>query len=187
MVGSVLSTVEYVQPWHENYDARRFLTTARQGLQAAPEPVPLADQPVPGPVVPALIFPYNLPSRVLSQIGGTFTTPDIATDIDMLDDNGAIFPGFATPDVAVPPRQLRACFPGGEQTVEFGSSTFDFPFWLSMSYRSDTGEDVGVTVGSTHYDGRIETGAHTLTFRTTGSVDRVVLDLPPGTRSASTR
>lgn len=184
VVGSVLSTVRYVEPWHEDYEARRFLTTAQESLKAQREPVELADQAVPGTVVPALIFPYNLPSRVLSPVGHRFSTPDIATDISVLDDRGAVVPGFAAPDVAVAPPLLVDCLHGGAkgQEVVLGTTTFDYPFWLSMSYRADSAADLGVTVGSKHYDGRIEAGAHTLTFRTTGSIDRVSFDLPVGTR-----
>ncbi|MEJ7633455.1 hypothetical protein [Aeromicrobium sp.] len=184
VLGSIVSTVTYVQPWHKDYEARRYLTTARQGLEAGSAPVELADQPVPGTVVPALIFPYNLPSRVLSPIRQTFTTPDIATDLAILDETGAVVPGVATPDIAVSPRELARCLVGGggTQQIELGSATFDFPFWLSMTYRSDTSDDIGVTVGTTRYEGRVESGSHILSLRTTGSIDRVTLDLPAGAR-----
>ncbi len=184
VVGSVVSTVAYVQPWHEDYDARRYLTTAHRGLESRSGPVELADQSVPGTVVPALIFPYNLPSRVLSPLGDHFSTPDIATDISVLDDSGSIVPGFASPDVAVDAHLLARCLRGGtsRQQILLGASTFDYPFWLSMSYRASSGADVGVTVGHLHYAGRVEAGLHTLTFRTAGRIDRVLFELPAGTR-----
>lgn len=184
VIGSVSSTVGYVTPWHENYDARRFLTTAVNELEAYKDPVVLVDQTVPGAVVPALIYPANLPSRVLSPVRDRFTTPDIANDMQMLDDNGVIVPAFAGDDFVVDGDSFDSCVNGSDRDphISFGSRTFDFPFWLSLSYRADFDADVTVSVGSTSYDTRILSGAHTLSLRTNGANDRIRFTLPTGSR-----
>lgn len=184
VAGSIASTLGYVKPWHQDFDARRYLTTAQQDLESRSTPVPLADQAVPGPVMPALFDPYNLPRLLLSPLATRFTTPDVATDMQVLDDNGSIKPGFASPDFTVASHRLARCLQGGaeSQHIAFGSATYDFPFWLSMSYRSDTSTEIGLVVGTKHYDARLEAGTHTLSLRTEGSNDRIVFDLPSGAR-----
>ncbi|MRJ77730.1 hypothetical protein GEV29_14390 [Aeromicrobium sp. SMF47] len=184
VIGSVASTIGYVKPWHEEFEARRFITTAVNELESQKQPVALADQSVPGVVMPELFFPTNLASRTLAPVGDRFTTPDIANDIQVLDDNGLIVPGFAGEDFVVAEDRLDTCLSGSDRNPQilFGSRTFDFPFWLSMSYRSDGDADVTVTVGDTSYDTRILEGAHTLSLRTEGANDRIRFTLPPGSR-----
>ncbi len=184
VIGSVFSTVTYVQPWHDDQGPRPFITTARAELASRSSPVPLADQTVPGVVVPQLIFPDNLVSRVLSPLGDEFTTPEIANDMQVLTDGGFVVPAFAGDDLVVDPANFASCLDGSQPDphVEFGVKTFDFPFWMSIAYRADQDSDVTVTVGDRRYRTRLLEGAHTVSMRTDGAIDRVDVDLPAGTR-----
>jgi hypothetical protein len=182
-VGSgVWSTSQYVSTWHDEFNARAYLTSARAELEARRTPVQLADEQIAADVVP-LPYPHNLYSHVLAPVGG-FETPDWGNDLEVLDGTGLLRPGTATSDVVVPDRLLRRCWRSSDGTaaVRLGLTTYDFPFWASLRYRIDRTGESHVVAGDATHDVQLVEGTHVLTFRTSGAFDRVELDLPVGSR-----
>lgn len=185
VIGALVSSVTYSSSWHANYDARAFVDTAAGELRFQPEPVNLADETVPGGVMPSLTYPYNLTSRMLAPLNKDFRTPDIANDISVLNGFGQVVPGGAAPDLDVPQENLTACLitdaDSPVATVELGARTLDFPFWASVTYRSLVTTDALVVAGTKRYSTTFLEGLHTLSFRTIGSFDTLEFSLAAST------
>lgn len=186
VVGAVVSSVTYANPWHDKNTATPFVKTARAQLESAPAPVALADEQVPESVLTSILYPYTLTSEFLAPLNSYFTTPDVANDIHVLDGYGQVVPGWASPDVDVPATNLARCLDvgegGGLATVELESKTFDFPFWASVTYRASATTSVVVIAGGERYNTTFLSGRHTLSFRTTGSFETMMFSLPTDTR-----
>jgi hypothetical protein len=181
VVGGVLSSISYANPWHDKNPATSFVEVATSQLEAQPAPIALADEQVPEGALASLFYPYTLVSEYLAPLDRHFTTPDVANDIHVLDGFGLIVPGAATPDVDVPAANLTQCLGGTQvgqvETVQLGSSTYDYPFWASVTYRASATTPVRVVAGGEHYDTTFLSGRHVLTFRTTGSFDAMLFAL----------
>jgi hypothetical protein len=173
---SVYSTVTYVKPWHGDFDTRRFIENAERELAAQPKPVAIADELVPEGVMYPLGFPYNKPSNLLAGLKDEFTVPSVATDLQVLDFVGSIKPGIVSNGITAPDDELATCIDGGGiRTVTLESSTLDYPFWLSVTYRATGDGRLQVTAGDNVIRGPIEDGEHTLFVRTEGVYDAVRL------------
>ncbi|MEH1169808.1 hypothetical protein V6V47_30955 [Micromonospora sp. CPCC 205539] len=68
MFGTVWTTSRYSDEWSQKF-GRSYLDTARIELASAPPGTVFFDTPVPGGVVPALSWPYNLQSRFFAAAG----------------------------------------------------------------------------------------------------------------------
>lgn len=184
VLGSIYSTVQYVRPWHSNYQARAFLGTTRSDFTAMPGKIQLADQIVPEGVMPGITFPYNLTSYILAPLGDRLTTPTIANDIGVLNGYGQIVSGLATPDLDVPQVNLQECLNGVSDgvpnVINLGAETYNYPFWASVTYRADEMYDVELAAGKLTYRSRLSRGLHVLSFRTAGSFDHLTVYLPRG-------
>ncbi len=181
-VSAAWSSITYVSTWHDDFQARTYLQTASAELGGRRVDVPLANEAVPQAVMQSLAYPQNLYDRILAPIGG-FRTPEWANDMAVLDGGGHVRPGVAATELVVPDELLASCLrgePGGTTRVDLGSTTFDYPFWASMTYRSDVTGDVRIRAGDRTHDARLLEGVHVLTFRTAGRFDEIELDLPAG-------
>lgn len=186
VVGAVISSLTYANPWHDKNSATPFIETARTHLEAQPAPVALANEQVPESVLTSILYPYTLTSESLAPLSKYFTTPDIANDIHVVDGYGQVVPGWSTPDVDVPPANLTQCL-GGEgagyiSTVQLGAKTYDFPFWASVTYRASATTKARVVAGGEQYDTTFLSGRHILTFRTTGSFEEMLFSLATDAR-----
>jgi len=180
VVSGVWYSAQYIAPWHDPFTARVYVQNAKHDLGDRRSDVPLANVSVPESVMPSVSFPLNLYDRVLAPIGG-FRTPAWSNEMQVLDPDGLVVPGEASGDLTVPDRLLRSCWRGEDDTparIPLGQTTFDYPFWASLTYRIDESGDARVTAGDLEHDVRLVQGRHVLTFRTSGSFDAVRVTLP---------
>lgn len=184
IASALFSSVAYVRPWHDNFETRRFVNQATAELQVARTPVQIADQAVPDGVVNAFSFPYNLPSRLLAPVGGHFTTPRFGNDLRTFDGQGHLVPGKVGAGIAAPSASLTSCVVGTPDTrastYKLGAKTVDYPFWLSVSYRSTDSGSVTVVAGANRQQGWVNRGRHTLFMRTEGRYKAVSLTVGAG-------
>lgn len=183
LAGALYSSVTYVEAWHKDYQARSFITTASNELKSQNGPVDLADESVPEGVMQSIAFPDNLTSRVLAPLNNYFRTPDMGTDLKVLSGFGQVVAGIASPDLDVPADSLTTCLTGqadgSPASVPLPSTTYNYPFWMSVTYRASSDAQFPLVAGSNWRHVPIQQGQHTLFLRMEGSYDRVDFYLPP--------
>ncbi|MCW2747741.1 MAG: hypothetical protein JWP10_883 [Nocardioidaceae bacterium] len=186
VTGAIFSSIMYVRPWHTTYDARGFVQLAESDLTRLEHPVQVADEAVPESVQQSITFPYNLTSYVFAPLNDMFDTPLVGNDLYVVNGFGQVVPGVARPDVVVPEANLDTCLIGRGPRflvgVDLGARTYDYPFWISVTYRADTDADLTVVAGANRKETTMETGLHTLFVRTAGSYDRVAFAMPQGAK-----
>lgn len=179
LTGSIYSSFKYVEPWHSDFATRQFITTAQSQFAARKAPVVLADQNVPDTVMPGLLLPYNQARLLFAPISHEFTTPAVATDLEVLDSLGLLEKGRVDGGMDIPPVVLGDCLvgtiAGKAHIVELGAKTYDYPFWLGLSYRSDRVGTLDLVAGETARIVPIERGTHTLFVKTEGAYDSVAV------------
>lgn len=185
IAGSLFSSVTYVTPWHENFAGRSYVETAEAQLKGRPVPAVLANQNVPETVLPSLLLPYNQMTLLLAPLSSNFRTPDVATDLSVLDQQGLIQPGTVEGGMIVGAEAIPPCLKhradGRSTTLELGAKTFDYPFWLAITYYSPDDGAVTVRAGETWRRGPVKKGSHTLFVKTEGAYDRLSLAPSEGT------
>lgn len=186
LVGSLVSSISYVQSWHDDFQAKTYVKTVSAELGQRDTPLPLANDNVPEPVLQGLTFPYNRVDHILAPLSNHFDAPDVANGMHVVGELGAVVPAIARPDTVVPPANLERCLDGGDgvlpETIDLGSPTFNFPFWASIVYRSDRQVPATISAGRSSYDVEFLPGLQTLSFRTEGSYDAIRVRLPAGSR-----
>lgn len=181
LVGSAYSTITYVEPWHDRFATRQFIENARSGFAESKAPILLANEVVPEAVLPPYSYPYNQLSQFLAPIDADFDVTETATDIKMLDPMGAVTTGRVEGGISVTPDRFDDCLEGGPEpaTIRLGSKTFDFPFWLSITYRADKDGALVMVAGDNWRRGPIAEGKHSLFLHTEGAYDRLKIQLEP--------
>ena len=180
LAGALWSAARYVASWHDPFLAKTWIRTAEASIDSRDSPVAVANDNVPEAVLQGLTYPYNRIDHILAPLGGRVTTPAVANDLDVLDGAGELQPGIARPDLVVDPALFSTCLEGptsGEDRVDLGQRTLDFPFWASIVYRADARTRATVTAGSTSHDVELLPGLHTLTLRTEGSYGEIAFRL----------
>lgn len=178
VAGAVVSTIGYVEPWHQDYPPRAYVD--RVAKAASGQTLQLVDAPAPPIVQLPTAYPYNLPSRLLSPLGARVRTPSIGTDLAVLDVLGR-------PQAADVPEGLTSA--GGprrgcgylasvdQRPVEIGLSgnTAGISRWMVIGYLASTDGALEVTTGERTVTAPAVDGLHRLFIRTQGEFDSVTI------------
>lgn len=173
IVASLTTTVAYVAPWHTDYPARLFVTTALAEAADARTELVVANDPAPGPVMSSFLFPSNTPNYLFAPARGKVRGVDGGVDLDVLDPFGRPVPALASADMELDVSDQK-CFVGSGRLM-LESPTLDYPFWATVSASFDASTTLHVTAGTARYEFEVPPGRHRLTFRTVGAFDRVWL------------
>ncbi|WP_214403229.1 hypothetical protein [Pseudonocardia lacus] len=179
--GSVVSTVNYAQRWHEN-PARPFVETARADLAGLPGTV-LIDGVVPDPVQWHVLGPYALASSLLAGAPEARFLHDgeSAPAPAMLDEQGRVRPAW------VPP--LTSAVPG--PTPDCGWLVFDRPVpvplqfggvgpwsWvIRVVWLSSTDNTGWIAAGDQRVPVAMPAGLHEVFVQVSGTVSTVTVEL----------
>lgn len=182
VVGSLVSTVTYVRPWHAEDDARRFpertyVAAVERSLAQEDGPVTVADLPLPVTVANPLLAPYDLPSWKLAPLEPRLRTTTQGNDLLMLDDEGSIRPATIDAPGRAGPGPVEGC----GYLVQQAGRTIDVvgvvpgPWWVRIDYLASEAGFVDVTAGPMFRRVPVEEGLHTMLFRSDGDFDEVTL------------
>lgn len=175
VASALVSTISYTQAWDRDHAPREFLTTAISELHALSTPPVLAEDPVPGYIVPVLLAPYNQPDYLLAPIHEEFEISEAGNNLRVLNGDGLVVQSTALPEVTVDPVAFDECLPAGDGTeftaIDVGQEIFDFPFWTSISYRAPASGNIDIIAGTAEHSVPLLAGRHILSFRTAGSFD----------------
>lgn len=180
VVSSLTSTMSYVKPWHDDFPARQYVSNAVAQSELSGEEIVVADVGAPEAVMSASFYPYNTASQLFAPAPGTVRGVDAGVDLRILDPLGQPVDALPEPSMEEDYSALE-CFAGGKR-LELPNSTFDFPFWATLTATFDESTTVYVSAGQSRHRLDVPAGRHGLTFRTTGAYDSVYLATSDGAK-----
>ncbi len=178
VVSSLASTLSYVEPWHTDFPARLFVSGALAHADDDGKEVTVADVPAPAAAMSGTFYPYNTPNYLFAPSPGRFSGVDSGVDLTMLDLWGEPQVTQAHGDMSLDVSS-QACV-GGPSHIDLETRTFDFPFWVTLTATFERTTTLDVAVNSARYTFEVPSGRHLITFRTTGSFDRIWLNSQNG-------
>ncbi len=183
IVGSLLSTARYVDPWHANFAARSYVDNAVSTLRA--DPTPIADLEVPELVQLAIHYPSNLPSRLLKPYGDLAQTSEQGNDLHVLDSYGRSRPALIASGAGSTPNLIPGCgvrVGPTEALFQLDPEQMGVLPWTTINYVAPADGLVEVRAdGREVPDMQVAAGAHTYVLRTGGGYATLSLrSLTPG-------
>lgn len=181
--GGVLSTVRYVDHWHQDDGRRSYLANLRDGLRDLPNAA-LADRGVPEQVVPSIIAPYNELSRLVPLTGEEARFPEAGHVLHVVDDEGRLHEADVDPQVgsgAGPDRDCGWRLRGDAVEVPLDTEVYAWDQWLRIGYLSSTDTPIRVLTGDHEVQTEVLQGLDELYVKVQDTFDTVVLDgIDPG-------
>jgi len=180
VVSSLTSTMSYVKPWHDDFPARQYVSSAVGRAELTGDELVVADVGAPDSVISASFYPYNTASQLFAPAPGTVRGVEAGVDLRVLDPLGQ-------PVEALPEASLEADFSSeecyaGTRRLDLPNSTFDYPFWATITATFDESTTAYVSAGTSRHRLEVPAGRHRLTFRTTGAYDHVYLVTSDGAK-----
>lgn len=169
----LFSSLSYAQGWHAEDRTRRYVATLRADLASVPDPVPVADGPVPQWMVWGAASPDNLVSRALRPLAARIRFPQVSTDnLYVVDDHGHLRPAAVRAErKAVATAAGRPCAArvrAGSARVALDGPVVGAGWWVQVSYGAAAAGTMHVTAGDASYDVDVEPGFRSLYLRTRG-------------------
>lgn len=186
VISSTWTNTHLVESWDEQHVTRDYLTTTIAELSASTDPVDIGNDPVPARVLPPLLAPYTSLAYLLAPLNEHFEPVEAGNDLHTLNGDGQVVLGIADPDIVISSGSDREChsFGPGSRAVDLGlgQTTFDFPFWASIVYRSDSASTARVDAGTRTHNTSVLPGRHVLSLRTGGSFESIRLAVDSSAR-----
>ncbi|MDQ3155612.1 MAG: hypothetical protein M3Q98_02655 [Actinomycetota bacterium] len=182
VLGSFYSTYLLSKTWGQN-PAASYVSNARESMRDLSPGEPLHDAAVPEKVVPPLLSPANLPSRIFGPLGLraiTLRAGESTSVLRQFDRSGrlrdshvdGIGPAvFETPDCLVE-------IGGKTKKVPLGSRTFDWPWVIQIDYEADKPGEVQITAGSTQSVIQVDPAVTRMYIAVEGSFNSVTMRAP---------
>jgi hypothetical protein len=180
------STVRYDRYWSTN-PSRPYLAAVRADLARLPPGTQLIDQEVPAPVAWALLYPYNLESKLLKPLPNHpvfLETGGSADRLGIIDDQGHLRKPWIAGIGAAPSRGVAGCpwrLGSGAGSVPLEKPTFPWTWVGRLDYTASQDVTVRLRAGLTELPARLHAGAHTLYFQVAGTISELSISgIPDG-------
>lgn len=184
LVGSLVSSLGYVRPWHEDNAARPFFDRFRTEVEARGR-TDMVDRVVPEDVMSQLAAPANNFEFLAPLVTDAAHFPDVSSDLATVGDDGSLRQVVIGRGVDSLPGPVAGC---GWRVTERGrriplaGDAFDFVWWARIGYLSSSDSPVTVTAGQNRVETSVRRGLNNLYLRLDGGFDHVTIDgLDPGT------
>lgn len=178
LVGSVYSSLRYVEYWHEDSPAERYVAAARADLEPL-DGLSIVDEPVPEELVLAPNAPFNRPSKLLGPLEKRLRPVSAGTDLRMFGSDGRLGPAVITPGISHRDTPSGKCValvrPRAVASVPLEGSVTDDTWWMGINYLASADGEITVRAGRNTTTLPVLEGPHTLFIRTTGPYDSVRL------------
>ena len=185
-VGCVVSSLQYVSFWHENFAARNFVDNVTATERRSGD-IDVLDAEVPPDVLLGGLYPYTLPSKFFNG-SPRVRAHDSGTNLQMLDGNGVpripfIFNGVTTvaPDAgscgelySTEDDEAAIARPDG-LTLDLSGPATSFGTWLAFGYLATKDGSVTLTTGDTSITVPLLRGPNTFFMRPEGEFNAVTL------------
>lgn len=184
--GSVVSSLQYVRYWHDDFAARRFVDNVTAAERQTGN-IDVLDVEVPSDVLLGGLFPYTLPSKFFNG-SPHIRAHDSGTNLQILDGIGIariayIYDGVTTPSPAggecgalySTERSPDAAEGPASLALKLSGPASDFTTWLAFSYLASKDGSVKLTTGATSTTVPLLRGPNTYFMRASGEFRSVVL------------
>lgn len=184
LVGSLVSSLGYVRPWHEDNAARPFFDRFRTEIEARGR-TDMVDRVVPEDVMSQLAAPANNFEFLAPLVTDAVHFPEVSSDLAIVGDDGSLRQVAIERGVDSLPGPVPGC---GWRVIERGrriplaGDAFDYVWWARIGYLSSQDSSVTVSAGSTSVQTRVRAGLNNLYVLLEGGFGHVTIDgLDPGT------
>lgn len=162
VIGYLVSSSRYAQPWTTQFAQRDFFQRAIPALdEHRPQ---LADAPLPPNGMSPFLFPRNLPGIAFSPVREMFTLRTVGNDLQLFKDDATL--AYAKVDGPVrterPTTEPCAYRVDGSPTRIAVVPVVNYPLWIGIDYVADEVGQVTVEFGNHRVDAPLEAGRHTL-------------------------
>lgn len=169
----LFSSLSYAQEWHAQDRTHRYVSHLRADLASVPDPVPVADGPVPEWMVWGAAAPDNRVSRALRPLTSRMRFPQVSTDnLYVVDDHGHVRPVAVRAErhavAAAAGTPCAARVRAGSARVALDGPVVGAGWWVRVSYGAAGAGTMRVTAGDAVYDVDVEPGFRSLFLRTRG-------------------
>lgn len=173
LAASAVSTVRYVQPWHDDFPGRAFVT---QGWASLEGDSPVADDVVPAEVMSPLFGEFTRLRNYFSPFGDV-PVQEAGVDLNLLDLDGNPVPALVDGEPRSTREPERCAYEAsdGEPVTIPIVPIIDSVFWMQVDYSTLVPGDVAVVTGGQRTGVRLEAGEHRLLVRTTDAYDEVTI------------
>lgn len=184
LVGASYSSFTYVDHWHRNSPAERYIAAAANDLKPL-DGLSIIDEPVPEELVLTPNAPFNRPSKLLAPLQKRLRPVSDGTDLRMFGTNGKLGPAVVTPGISNRNKPTDRCVAlvtsRSATSAPLQGRVTNETWWLSINYLASKDGDITVRAGENVKTLPVLEGPHTLFIRTTGQYGSVGLSaLTPG-------
>jgi hypothetical protein len=173
-----LSTVRYAELWHDRNTSEDYVRTAQHALGRAGV-VDLADQVLPGFVMPRFLYPANTTRRLVPLLSGEARFPTVSPRIMVIAPDGSLRQGIVDPEVTSPEGPVAGCGwrvrHAETKRVPLGAPSSGYRPWVRLGYLSSGDTPVTLTVGRRTVRTELHQGLGNVFIRTTDPLDAVVV------------
>ncbi len=178
LVGSAYSSFTYVDYWHKDSPAERYVAAASADLNPL-DGLSIVDEPVPEELVLTPNAPFNRPSRLLAPLDKRLRPVADGTDLRMFGAGGQLGPAVVTPGISNRDKPTDECValvtPQASASITLEGRVTDETWWMAINYLGSDDGEVTVRAGENVKTLPVLEGPHTLFIRTTGSFESVRL------------
>ncbi|MBW9216702.1 hypothetical protein KV102_17820 [Mumia sp. zg.B53] len=180
LIGSVVSTVRYVNFWHADFPARVYVTNAMKAVQGEGR-LTIADENVPASTMWPLLYPATLPSHFFAPLP-QITAVDAGTNLETLTEAGIPVSAGVTPNIvgeAAPgaePGCIASLSEGDRVSVSTSGPVPGYAPWIYLQYRAETSGTVVVSYGGNADEIPLDAGVNTYVVRNDTTFRHMVFD-----------
>lgn len=175
-VGSAYSSFTYVDHWHRDSPAERYVAAATTDLNPL-DGLSIVDEPVPEELVLTPNAPFNRPSKLLAPLGKRIRAVSEGTDLRMFGSDGRLGPAVVTPGISNRDKPTDECVAlvtlRDAASVPLEGAVTDETWWMGINYLASEDGEITVRAGGNVRTLPVLEGPHTLFIRTTGPYDSV--------------
>ncbi|QZY27900.1 hypothetical protein [Nocardioides coralli] len=177
VTSGIVSGVGYVHYWHHENAGATFVPRMVQGLRAAGD-VDLANQELPGTVMPPYTSPMNQTQEFTRLLDADVDFPDVTTRLRMFAPDGELVDAIVTSDLASLPGPRGDCgwlVRTRPVRIPLTGETFDWSWWVRVGYLSSDDTALRVSLGDLTREVPVTSGLGSVFLRVEGTFDSVVV------------
>lgn len=178
VLGSLVSSVNYVRTWHSDNASVPYMQTLRNEF-AREGKVDLADGPVPDVVYPAIFAPDNQVSRFATLMSGEVKFPIASSRLGVVGPDGTLRAAVIGDGVTAKPGRPGACawkVKEGGRDIPLTARAFQWVWWMRIGYLYSGESPVSISAGADTIDTHLLPGANSLYMRVEATFDTVRIE-----------
>jgi hypothetical protein len=178
-VSGIVSSASYSAIWHRDNPGATYVQNLQNSVDRIGR-VELADQVVPGNVIPGFSYPYNTTHRLVPLLTDQASFPSASPRLAVLAEDGTVRKALIGSGTTNQPGPVPDCgyrISGPEPvTIPLRGRTFDWEWWVRIGYLSSRDSSVTIRAGSEEVKTEVEAGLHSVYVQLSGAYDSVTIE-----------